>query len=85
MDDLGRRIGGTAVHIGDAYIWAQINYLDSPTDYREYLPTTTARPWANDDLVLLDDINCTPWFAPGACAICASVLCTCIIVLVRGL
>lgn len=29
---------GTSFHIGDCYVWAEIFYLDSPTDYREYLP-----------------------------------------------
>jgi len=31
-------MGGEGVHIGDCYVWAEIYYLDSPTDYREYLP-----------------------------------------------
>jgi len=31
-------IGGTTVHVGDCYVWAQIRYLDSPTHYRECLP-----------------------------------------------
>ena len=29
---------GEEFHVADAYIWAQIYYLDSPTDYREHLP-----------------------------------------------
>ena len=33
-----QRMGGEGVHIGDCYVWAEIYYLDSPTDYREYLP-----------------------------------------------
>jgi len=32
-----RRSAGTGVQINDCYIWTQIQYLDSPTDYREYL------------------------------------------------
>ncbi len=32
------RWGGTPFHVGDFQIWAEIHYLDSPTDYREYLP-----------------------------------------------
>lgn len=31
-------IGGTDAHVGDCYVWAQIYYLDSATDYREFLP-----------------------------------------------
>ena len=36
-------IRGESAHVGDCYVWAEINYLDSPTDYREYLPQ--ARTW----------------------------------------
>jgi hypothetical protein len=38
-----RRMGGEGVHIGDCYVWAEIYYLDSPTDYREYLPQNHAQ------------------------------------------
>ena len=33
-----RRAGGAAIHVSDCRVWAEINYLDSLTDYREYLP-----------------------------------------------
>ena len=36
--DPDRPVGGNSVHVRDCRIWAEINYLDSPTDYREYLP-----------------------------------------------
>ncbi len=29
---------GHAFRVSDCYVWAEINYLDSTTDYREYLP-----------------------------------------------
>ena len=29
-----------AYRVGDAYLWFAIHYLDSPTDYREYLPAS---------------------------------------------
>ena len=32
------KIGGSSAHVADCYVWAEIYYLDSPTDYREYLP-----------------------------------------------
>lgn len=35
--------GGTAFHVSDCRVWAEIDYLDSPTDYREYLPGTQPR------------------------------------------
>jgi hypothetical protein len=33
-----QRTSGAGIHIGDCYVWAAISYLDSQTDYREYLP-----------------------------------------------
>jgi hypothetical protein len=35
--ELGK-YGGQKYHVGDCYVWASISYLDSTTDYREYLP-----------------------------------------------
>ncbi len=51
------RAGGTSVTIGDCRIWAEISYLDSPTDYREFLPCpqSNQRSKKKSDLVLLDD------------------------------
>lgn len=42
--------------VGDCYIWAEIHYLDSATDYRECLPHPSSKrvPHAVDDLVMLD-------------------------------
>ena len=31
-------IGGNTFHVRDSYVWAEIQCLDSNTDYREYLP-----------------------------------------------
>lgn len=31
-------IGGETIRIGDCFVWSEIYYLDSPTDYREYIP-----------------------------------------------
>jgi len=36
------RIGGESVHISDCYVWAEIYYLNSTTDYREYVPRNGA-------------------------------------------
>jgi hypothetical protein len=61
MADLtkGKEIAGSSFHIGDCYIWAEIFYLDSCTDYREYLPQSSRRsPAANgSDLIMLDDLR----------------------------
>lgn len=58
MSDLTqhRQIGGTGIHVGDCYVWAEIHYLDSPTDYREFLPSKHPRQVApSSQLVMLDD------------------------------
>jgi hypothetical protein len=64
MRDLSRRelprpekwIGGNGSHVGDCYVWAEINYLDSATDYREFLPCNAPPPMPPiGELVMLDD------------------------------
>jgi len=51
-------IGGTAAHVGDCFVWAEIYYLDSPTDYREYLPIHHRQAVRIDSqLVMLDKVN----------------------------
>jgi hypothetical protein len=51
-----RWIGGNGSHAGDCYVWAEINYLDSPTDYREFLPSSAPSPMPPiGELVMLDD------------------------------
>lgn len=50
------KIGGAAVRVADCYIWATIHYLDSPTDYREYLPRNgRSIPRPGGELVMLDN------------------------------
>ncbi len=41
--------------MGDCHVWADIYYLDSATDYREYLPSN-ARHWSREgELTMLDE------------------------------
>ncbi len=44
------------LQLRDCRIWAEIDYLDSPTDYRDCLPGAQPPPMAADrsDLVMLD-------------------------------
>jgi len=51
-----RQIGREAVHISDCRVWAEISYLDSSTDYREYLQQNRDRscPRSGDDFIMLD-------------------------------
>jgi hypothetical protein len=33
-----KEIGSEGIHVRDCYVWTEIYYLDSSSDYREYLP-----------------------------------------------
>lgn len=56
---------GPEFHVGDCYVWSEIYYLDSATDYREYLPQNAIRARiGSDDLILLDSLrrsSCHPF------------------------
>jgi hypothetical protein len=53
--------GGVTSHVGDCYIWAEIYYLDSATDYRECLmPSVRNAQSEFDELVMLDEITPSP-------------------------
>ena len=45
----------------DLRVWGEINYLDSSTDYREYLLPTRGRSSASAELEFLDDQGKFPW------------------------
>ncbi len=45
-------VGAAITHIGDCYVRAEIDYLDSVTDFREYLPAQN-----EGQLVMLDEIT----------------------------
>jgi hypothetical protein len=71
-------IGGNGSHVGDCYVWAEINYLDSATDYREFLSINAPPPTpASGELVMLDDGPTLPrnilnWFL-AACSWLAAI------------
>ncbi len=46
-------------HVSDCYVWSEIHYLDSTTDYREHLPgpVVGAPKIATDELVMLDNVR----------------------------
>jgi hypothetical protein len=58
-----KQIGGEPIHIRDCYVWAEIYYLDSATDYREYLPQSPVNPGTVPigDLTMLDSSSSNPW------------------------
>lgn len=77
MSDVNEEIGGTAFHVGDCYVWSAIYYLDSPTDYREYLPQQEVlRSVIGDDLVMLDSQRNFPWPKPRLARLSALVMLT---------
>jgi|SRR5215813_1448242 len=43
----------TSFHVKDCYVWSEIYYLDSATDYREYLPKNV-RHSGFGELILLE-------------------------------
>lgn len=46
----------------EASVWNAIRYLDSPTDYREHLPSERhTGPFAESDFVVLDDSSGFDW------------------------
>ncbi len=69
------RIGGTPFHVSDCQIWAEIYYLDSPTDYRECLPTGEVgwKMSPEGELRMLDDDGRHPWSA-RAYSVCGVLL-----------
>lgn len=68
MHNPGKQLGGEAFHVRDCYVWAEIQYLDSPTDYREYLPQRTTSTFGRTDTELvITDPTPTNWTTSLAC------------------
>jgi hypothetical protein len=54
-------VAGICFRVGDAYIWSEIAYLDSSTDYREYLPDRLTKAMAGrGELLMLDSSPSDP-------------------------
>ena len=50
-----RQSGGVSVHVKDCYVWAEIQYLDSPTDYREYIHIRHTPVFSLGDVTVEDE------------------------------
>jgi hypothetical protein len=54
MSDLNQTAENDSVHLQEWRVWAEINYLDSATEYREYLSNSPVQNVASrSDFVLL--------------------------------
>jgi hypothetical protein len=75
-----KQVGGTTARVTDCYLWAEIYYLDSPTDYRECLRSDyPLSEVPSNDLVMID--NVTPGPRAGAGRLLAATFSACIILL----
>lgn len=76
MPNSRKQLGGEAFHVRDCYVWAEIQYLDSPTDYREYLPQpTTSSSGRTDSELVITDPTLTNWTASLLCfLICGAIV-----------
>jgi len=57
-----KTIGGQEFRVGDCRVWAEIFYLDSPTDYREYIADGVRGHTPEEDtLVMLANAPRSVW------------------------
>jgi hypothetical protein len=53
--------GKHMISVYDLCVWGEIDYLDSATDYREYLTPPAPPTGAEQELEFLDDQTSFPW------------------------
>ena len=63
-----------AISVYDLRVWGEINYLDSSTDYREYLVQPACHSPA-PELELLDDQRKLPWIMIAKSASLIAIAC----------
>jgi len=69
----------------DAFVWSVVRYLDSPTDYREYLPYPHRPSSLQDsDLVLLDNIPRYVYAWLWSVTLSAIVVCVIVLAVLRS-
>lgn len=76
---------GDAEPLTELAIWDAIRDLDSPSDYREFLPESfryTLRP--RNNLVLLDEIHCTRWANVGWISVITALVCVILLLILRS-
>ena len=80
MFNQDKQIGGEPIPVRDCYVWAEIHYLDSATDYREFLPEQPVAPSiaSRHEIVMLDSSSSNPlagWALVGMFLLISGLLC----------
>ena len=75
---------GAGVHIQDCYLWAEIQYLDSSTDYRESLSANRVPPFGDNELTLEDERTSWGWEKLCASTLGAFLVCMFLLLIVRS-
>ena len=76
------QLGGTEVHIKDCYLWAEIHYLDSPTDYRECIRPGHV-PDLSGDFSIEDDRTPCHFEALGGLSLIGFLACLLLLLITR--
>jgi hypothetical protein len=69
-----------SISVYDLRVWGEINYLDSSTDYREYLLQPACRSSASAELELLDDQRKLPWVMIAKSASLIAIACVVLLI-----
>ncbi len=69
----------------DSHVWAVISYLDSSTDYREYLPTTSLKcVHAIPTSAFSNQKAESPWKELSSYTLAGSLICVCLLALLQS-
>lgn len=79
-----KQAGGVSVHVRDCYVWAEIRYLDSSTDYREYLPARYMPCVTDEQLTVEAERNGLRWETLTTLVFSALLVCTCLLLVIRS-
>ncbi len=69
------RTGKQTISVDGLRMWGEINYLDSVTDYREYLTPPGPQTCAPQELEFLDDQVSFPWILIIKFVLIAATVC----------
>ena len=78
-----KQSGGSEVHIKDCYLWAEIQYLDSPTDYRECIRPDYVRDMISGGFTIEDERTSSHFEALGALTFIGFLACLFLVLITR--